>query len=86
MNKPGLSIIEISKITMYEFCYDYVGQKYTENTKLCYMDTDNFIVYIKTKNIYVNIAKDVETRVDTSNHEIERPLPQEKESNWINER
>ena len=51
MNKPvhlGLSILELSKILMYEFWYDYVKPKYGEKAKLCYMDTDSFIVYIKT--------------------------------------
>ena len=50
MNKAvylGLSVLELSKILMYEFWYDYVKPKYDEKTKLCYMDTDNFIVYIK---------------------------------------
>ena len=50
MNKPiylGLSILEISKILMYEFCYDYMKPKYGHNVKLCYMDTDSFIIYIK---------------------------------------
>ena len=43
MNKPvylGLSILEISKTLMYEFCYDYMKPKYDDNVKLCYMDTD----------------------------------------------
>ena len=43
MNKPiylGLSILEISKILMYEFWYDYMKPKYGDNVKLCYMDTD----------------------------------------------
>ena len=42
MNNPvylGLSIQELSKILMYEFCYDYLKPKYGEKTKLCYMDT-----------------------------------------------
>ena len=52
--------------------------KYGEKAKLCYMDTESFIVYIKTKDIYVDIAKDVETKFDTSNYEIDRPLPKEK--------
>ena len=50
MNKPvhlGLSTLELSKILMYEFLYDYVKPKYNEKAKLCYMDTDSFIVYIK---------------------------------------
>ena len=47
INKPVylvLSILEISKIVMYEFCYDYVKPKYGEKRELCYMDTDSFIV------------------------------------------
>ena len=50
MNKPiylGLSILEISKILMYEFWYDYVKPKYNDNVKLCYMDTDSFIITLK---------------------------------------
>ena len=42
------------------------------------MDADSFIVYIKTDGIYRDIAKDVETRFDTSNYELERPLPEKK--------
>ena len=51
MNKPiylGLSILEISKILMYEFWYDYMKPKYGKDVKLCYMDTDSFIMNIKT--------------------------------------
>ena len=50
MNKSvclGLSILELSKISMYSFRYNYVKPKYGEKEKLCYMDTDSFIVYIK---------------------------------------
>ena len=52
MNKPiyfGLSILDISKITMYEFWYNYVKIKYQDRARLCYMDTDSFVVNIKTK-------------------------------------
>ena len=54
MNKPvylGLSILELSEIVMYEFWYDYVKPKDREKTKLCYIDTDSFIVYIKANGI-----------------------------------
>ena len=60
---------------MYEFWDDYVKPKYDENVKLCYMDTDSFIVYVKTNDIYKGIAADVETRIDTSSFEIDRPPP-----------
>ena len=43
---------------------------------LCYMDTDSFIVYIKTVDIYSDIIKGVETKFDTSNYELDRPLPE----------
>ena len=51
MNKPvylELSILELSKILMYQFWYDYVKQKYGEKAKLRYMDRDRSIVYVKT--------------------------------------
>ena len=44
----GLLILELSKIFMYEFCYDYVRAKYGEKTKLCFMDTD---IFIKTDDV-----------------------------------
>ena len=43
--------------------------------KLCYIDSDSYIISIKTKYIYVDITKDIETRFDTSNYKLERPLP-----------
>ena len=78
MNKPiylGLSILEISKITMYEFWYDYVKSKYGNRVRLCYMDTDSFVINIKTKDFYKDIAMDVKERFDTSNYIYDRPLP-----------
>ena len=77
MKKPmylGLSILEISKIIMYEFWYDYVKKKYGDMVKLCYMDTDSLIMNIKTKDFYKDIAQDVEERFDTSNYDVDRPL------------
>ena len=71
----GLSILVLSKTVMDEFWYNYVKPKHGENAKLCYMNTDSFIVYVKTDDIYKDIAEDVETRFDTSNFEIDRPLP-----------
>ena len=50
---------------MYQFRYDYVKPKHDEKAKLGYMYTDTFIVYIKTDDIYKDIAEDVETRLDT---------------------
>ena len=78
MKKPiylGLSILEISKILMYEFWYDYMKPKYNDNVKLCYMDTDSFVMHIKTNDFYKDISDDVDSRFDTSNYEVKRPLP-----------
>ena len=72
VNKPiylGLSILEISKLLMYEFWYDYMKPKYGDNVKLCFMDTDSFIMNIKTEDFYKDITNDVEKRFDTSNYE-----------------
>ena len=91
VNKPvhlGLSILDLSKTAMYEFWYNYVKSKYGENAKLCYMDTDSFIVHLKTEDMYKDIAEDVERRFETSNFELDRPLPKgkNKNNNCINER
>ena len=44
----GLSMLEVSKILMYEFWYNYVKCKYGRKANLYFMDTDSFIVHIKT--------------------------------------
>ena len=62
MNKSiylSMSITDISK-TMYEFWYDYINPKYQDKAKLCYMDTDSFVIQIKTQDFYKNIANYVE--------------------------
>ena len=82
MNKPvhlWISILELSKILMYEFWYDPVKPKYNETAKLCFMDTDSVIAYIKTDDIYEeDIAEDVEKRLDTSNFELGKPKGKNK--------
>ena len=79
----------LRKILMYEFWYDYVKPKYGKIAKLCDMDTDSCIIYIKTDNCK-DIVEDVETRFDTPDYElecnlIERSLPKgkNKKSSWI---
>ena len=78
----GLSVLELSKIVMDEFSYDYVKPKYCEKSKLCYMDTDHFILHIKRDQIYDeiynDITEDVEARFDTLNCELDRSLLKEK--------
>ena len=86
MNKPiylGLSILDISKILMYEFWYDYMKPKYGNDEKLCYVDTDSFVMNIKIEDFYKDIANDVEKRFDTSNYEVDRPLPTGKNKKVI---
>ena len=77
-NKPtylGLAILSLSKIRMYEYWYDDMQPKYGDRIKLCYMDTNSFIMHVKIENFYKNIANDVEKKYDTSNYTCERPLP-----------
>ena len=86
MDKPvylGLSILEISKTLMYGFWYDYIKPKYQQNAKLCYIDTDNSIIDIKTEDVYEDIADDFEKRFDTSNYSVNRPLPTGKNKKVI---
>ena len=57
--------------------------KYADNVKLCYMVTDSFIMHIKTEDFYEDIADDEEKRFDTSNYEVDRPLPKGKNKKVI---
>ena len=69
MNKPvylGMSILDISKMLMYKFWYGYVKPKYEDRSKLCYTDTDSFIIHIITEDFFVDISDDVEWWFDTS--------------------
>ena len=78
MNKPvylGLPILEISKTLMYEFWYNHIKSKYQNNARICYVDTDSFIIHIKTEYCYLDVADDVKKRYDTSHYEAGRPLP-----------
>ena len=80
MNQPaylGMSILDISKTLMNEFQYDYMNPKYGNRAKLCYKDTDSFVIYIKTEDFYKDIANDVERWLDTSDYDEndKRPLP-----------
>ena len=79
MVKPlylGMSILNISKVLMYEFGYDYINPKYGDKAKLCYTGTDSFIINIKIEYFFEDISNDVEKWLDTSNYDknVKRPL------------
>ena len=70
-NKPvyfGQVILDLSKTLIYEFQYDYMQPRHGSKVKLCYMDTDSFVYEIETEDFYKNIAKDEETKFDTSGY------------------
>ena len=78
MNKPvylGQAILDLSKIVMYEFHYDYMVPKYGKKLDLCYMDTDSLIYNIEMEDFYKDISEDVPARFDTSGYNPDRPLP-----------
>ena len=60
LNKPiivGVSVLGLSKLLMYQFWYGYVKEKYRDNAKLGYIDTNSFIYHVMTENIYKDMAK-----------------------------
>ena len=80
VNKPiylGQAKLHISKTLMYVFWYDCIKSKYGDKARLCYMDTDSFVINIKTEEFYKDIAGDVKRWFDTSNYDEkdERPFP-----------
>ena len=80
MDKPvylGQAILDISEILMYEFWYHYIKTKYGDNARLCYMNTNSFVIKIKTEDFYKDISNDVEQWFNTCNYDKkdERPLP-----------
>ena len=72
-----MSILDINKTLIYEFWYDYIRPKYGDKTKLCYTDTDSFVVQIKTEDFFEDISNDLKRWFDTSNYDKndKRPLP-----------
>ena len=73
----GMPILDISKMIMYKFWYDYIQRKYGERAKLCYTDTDSFVIHIKTECFFEDISNNIERWFDTSNYDEndERLLP-----------
>ena len=60
---------------MYGYWFDDMKLKYGDRIRLCYMDTDSFIMHIKTEDFYKDIADNVEKNYDTLSYTVERPLP-----------
>ena len=78
MNKHiylGMSILDTSKTLMYEFWYDSFKPKYRDRAKLCYTDTDSFIIHIITEDFFEDISIDVEVWHDTSNYNENDKIP-----------
>ena len=68
MIKPiylGMSMLDISKMIMYQFWYDYIKPKHGERAQLCYTDTDSFVILIQTDDFFEDISNDVERWFDT---------------------
>ena len=71
MNKPvylGMCILDLSKIIMFDFHYNYIKPKYGNNAKLLFTDTDSLMYEIETEDFYKDIVKDVKNRFDTSDY------------------
>ena len=80
MNKPvyhGQAILDLSRMLMHEFHYDYMQPKYGCKVKLCYMNPDSFVYEIETEEFLRDIAEDVETKSDINRYSKDhnRPLP-----------
>ena len=69
----GFSILEISKLVMYEFYYDYLKPKYSDRCKLLFTDTDSFCCHIQTEDLYKDMSENIDL-FDTSNFETTHPL------------
>ena len=63
----GMCILELSKVLMYEFDYDYIKNKYDNKSKLLFTDNDSLMYEIKTEDIYDDFSSDKEM-FDFSNY------------------
>lgn len=78
ISKPvylSLPILDVSKIAMYDYLFYYTEPKYGDWVKLCHMDTDSFMVPVKSDNVYANVSEVVETRFDTLKFDVRDQSP-----------
>ena len=76
MNKPiylGMCILDLSKIIMFDFHYNYIKSKYADKAKLLFTDTDSLMYEIETEDFYKDISGDVKDRFDTSDYPENHP-------------
>ena len=69
----GQNILDVSKVLMYEFHYDYVKQKYGAKANLLFTDTDSLCYEIETEDFFRDISPDVEKMFDTSGYPENHP-------------
>ena len=61
LNKPiyvGLSVLDLSKLHMYQFHYDYILPKYQDKQQLLFTDTDSLCYHIQTEDFYKDMKED----------------------------
>ncbi|GFU56798.1 uncharacterized protein NPIL_686831, partial [Nephila pilipes] len=64
----GMTILDLSKVLMYSFHYEYMKHRYDSKIKLMYTDTDSFIYEIKTDDFYSDMKDDLNL-YDTSDYD-----------------
>lgn len=68
MNKPiavGMAILDISKVVMYDYYYNFLKKKYRERIRLAYTDTDSFLFQVETDDYFADMKENLD-RYDTS--------------------
>ena len=58
-----MCILELSKLLMYQFHYDYIENKYGNNSRLLFTDTDSLMYEIKTEDVYEDFSKDKKCQI-----------------------
>lgn len=73
----GFTVLEYSKQHLYQFHYDFIKDKYKDDAKLCYTDTDSLLYLIYTDDFYRDMLDEI-NKFDTSNFTIDNPyqIPQ----------